>query len=233
MTDEKISTGVQGLDEMLNGGIPRGHIVALIGSCGTGKTTLGLQYLMAGVKASEPGIFISLEEDQEAISKNAAAYGWDVAPHIQSGALAVFKIDPSDAKAALARIKNELPAEIQKRGAKRLVLDSISLLNMLFENESECRAQLFSLCQTIKKAGATAIFTAEARPDQPSVSRDGLVEYVADGVVVLSYVDLKEKGEVMLAIRIMKMRRTAHSRKIKPYSMGPKGIDVLAGATIY
>ena len=233
MAEEKVSTGVQGLDEMLNGGVPRGHIVALIGSCGTGKTTLGLQYLMAGVKSGEPGIFISLEEDQEAISKNAAAYGWDVAPHIQSGALAVFKLDPSDAKAALAKIKNELPTEIQKRGAKRLVLDSISLLNMLFESESECRAQLFSLCQTIKKAGATAIFTAEARPDQPSVSRDGLVEYVADGVIVLSYVDLKEKGEVMLAIRVMKMRRTAHSRKIKPYSMGARGIDVLAGATIY
>ncbi len=232
MPEEKVSTGVAGLDEMLNGGFPRGHIIALIGSCGTGKTTLGLQYLMAGLKASEPGMFISLEEDQEAITKNAAAYGWDVAPHVQSGALAVFKLDPSDAKAALARLKNELPAEIQKRGAKRLVLDSISLLNMLFESEAECRAQLFSLSQTIKKSGATAIFTAEARPDMPSVSRDGLVEYVADGVVVLSYVD-KEKNEVQLAIRVMKMRRTAHSRKVKPYSMGPKGIDVLANASIY
>ena len=232
MPEEKVSTGVAGLDEMLNGGFPRGHIIALIGSCGTGKTTLGLQYLMAGLKASEPGMFISLEEDHEAITKNAAAYGWDVAPHVQSGALAVFKLDPSDAKAALARLKNELPAEIQKRGAKRLVLDSISLLNMLFESEAECRAQLFSLSQTIKKSGATAIFTAEARPDMPSVSRDGLVEYVADGVVVLSYVD-KEKNEVQLAIRVMKMRRTAHSRKVKPYSMGPKGIDVLANASIY
>jgi KaiC domain protein len=232
MAEDKVSTGVAGLDEMLNGGFPRGHIVALIGSCGTGKTTLSLQYLMAGLKSGEAGMFISLEEDQEAIAKNAMAYGWDVAPHIQSGALAVFKLDPSDAKSALAKMKNELPAEIQRRGVKRLVLDSISLLNMLFESEAECRAQLFALSQTIKKAGATAIFTAEARPEMPSVSRDGLVEYVADGVVVLSYVD-KEKNEVQLAIRVMKMRRTAHSRKVKPYSMGPKGIDVLAGATLY
>jgi KaiC/GvpD/RAD55 family RecA-like ATPase len=104
---------------------------------------------------------------------------------------------------------------------------------MLFESEADCRAQLFSLSQTIKRAGATALFTAEARPEMPSVSRDGLVEYVADGVIVLSYVDLREKGEVMLSIRVMKMRRTAHSRKVKPYSMGPRGIEVLASASIY
>jgi KaiC domain protein len=233
MPGDRVSTGVQGLDEMLNGGVPQGHIVALIGSCGTGKTTLGMQFLMAGIKAGEHGMYISLEEDNEAITKNAASFGWDVATSVQAGALAVYKIDPADAKAALGKLRTDLPAEMKRVGAKRVVLDSISLLNMLFENQAECRSHLFTLCQAIKGAGATAFLTAEARPEQPWVSRDGLVEYVADGVIVLSYTDPKEHGEIKLAIRVMKMRRTSHSRKVKPYSVSAKGIEVLAGADLY
>ena len=233
MAQDKLATGIQGLDEMLNGGIPQGHIVALIGSCGTGKTTLCMHYLMAGLKAGENGIFISLEEDQQAIVKNAGSFGWDVQPFLQNGTLAVYKLDPADARASLSKMKTELPAEIKKLGAKRLVFDSISLLNMMFDSPSECRSQLFTLCQTIKGAGATAIFTAESRPEQPWVSRDGLVEYVADGVIVLAYTDPQEHGEIKLSVRVMKMRRTGHSRKVKPYAVGPKGIEVIAGAELY
>lgn len=233
MAQDKLDTGIKGLDEMLNGGIPQGHIVALIGSCGTGKTTLCMHYLLAGLKAGENGIFISLEEDQQAITKSAASFGWDIQQFLTAGTMAIYKLDPADAKAALTKMKTDLPAEIKRMGAKRVVFDSISLLNMMFDSPAECRAQLFTLSQTIKGAGATAIFTAEARPEQPWVSRDGLVEYVADGVIVLSYTDPQEHGEIKLSIRVMKMRRTAHSRKIKPYAVGPKGIEVMAGAEMY
>ncbi|MBI5001220.1 MAG: KaiC domain-containing protein [Euryarchaeota archaeon] len=230
---DRVGTGIAGLDQMLEGGVPAGHIVAVIGSCGTGKTTLALQYLAAGLKQGEKGIFISLEEDEAAIMQTSKSYGWDIEPQIASKNMAVFKIEPSEAKVALARIKTDLPNLIKSMGAKRLVLDSVSLLNMLSTDEAEKRSILFALCQQIKGAGATALLTAEARPENPTASRDGLVEYVADGVIVLSYVVPGSGGDVQLSIRVMKMRRTKHSRAIKPYNLTSSGMEVLSASQVF
>ncbi|MEW5937726.1 MAG: ATPase domain-containing protein, partial [Candidatus Thermoplasmatota archaeon] len=86
--------------------------------------------------------------------------------------------------------------------------------------------------QQIRKAGATAVLTAEARPDNPSASRDGLEEYVADGVIVLQYV-VQGSGEVQLALRVVKMRRCQHTRTVKPYTLTSRGIEVLSGAQVF
>ena len=130
----------------------------------------------------------------------------------------------------MQRIKSELPEFIKKFGASRIVVDSVSLLNMLFDNDHERRTNLFNLSQMIKRTGATCLMTAEVKDDNPLCSRDGLVEYVADGVISLRYVERLEKSELQLSVRIIKMRRTNHSRKITPYSdhvqghRGPRGV---------
>lgn len=231
MTGEKVGTGIAGLDEMLGGGIPAGQIIALLGSCGTGKTTLSLQFIWTGLQNSERGIFITLEEDESDIIGNAMNYGWDLTQHIDSKALTLVKLEPADAKSTVARIKSELPAFIKSTGAKRVVFDSVSLLSMLFDSDSERRSGLFDLCKQIKSSGATALFTAEVDPNNPGVSRDGLVEYVADGVILLRYNEVD--NDVQLSVRIVKLRRANHQRRIKPYSITPKGIEVHAKAEVF
>jgi len=230
---ERLSTGVPGLDEMLQGGLPRNHIVVVMGSFGTGKTTLGLQYLVEGLRNNEPCIFISLEEDKDSILRNAASFGWDMSKALESKKLGLFKLEPSDAKTTITRIKSELPKFVKSFGAKRVVIDSVSLLNMMFSDENERRSNLFNLCQLLRSTGATTMLTAEVKDDNPRSSRDGLAEYTADGVILLQSDENREGGEVQLTIRILKMRRTGHSRRIKPYSITDKGIVVHAGADVF
>lgn len=115
-------------------------------------------------------------------------------------------------------------------GAKRIVVDSVSLLNMLSDDEPSRRATLFALAGACRQAGATTVLTAEADPRHPEVSRDGLSEYVSDGVLVLGYSQAADGHRVGLAVRILKMRRTAHARTVQPYSIGPSGLLVDAKA---
>lgn len=233
MDTEYLRTGVSGLDNMLGQGLPKGHIIALLGSCGTGKTTLSLQYIYEGLKNGEKALFISLEEDKNAIIQNASSYGMDIVPFIEDKTLELVKLEPADAKATMTKINSELPNYIRSSGVKRVVLDSVSLLNMMFGDEAEKRTMLFSLCKQLKEAGATSLFTAEVKSDNPSSSRDGLVEYVADGVIVLRYIESEEKKDVALVLKIVKMRRVAHSREIKPYAITGNGLNVLAESSVF
>jgi KaiC domain protein len=233
MTLTRVRTGVPGLDEMLQGGFPDGHMIVAMGSFGTGKTTLGLQFLMEGLSHGENCIFISLEEDKDSVVKNASSFGWDLATPVADKKLGLFKLEPSDAKTTVTRIRSDLPKFVKSFGARRVVIDSVSLLNMMFPDESDRRSNLFNLCQLLRSTGATSILTAEVKDENPRSSRDGLAEYTADGVLLMQSDENKESGEVQLTVRVLKMRRTAHSRRVKPYSITDKGLVVHAGAEIF
>ena len=226
----RVPTGIAGLDEMLGGGFPAGHVVLVTGLPGTGKTCLGLQFLMAGVAAGEKGVFLSLEEDVAPLLESARQFRWPVDAAISSGTLKVLRIDPKETRQSLHRIQGELGKELTSLAAKRIVVDSVSLLNMLSDDESGRRATLFALAAACRESGATTVLTAEADPLHPEVSRDGLSEYVADGVLLLGYRTGTDGHRVGLSLRVLKMRRTAHVRSVQPYSIGPNGISVDAKA---
>jgi circadian clock protein KaiC len=223
-------TGVAGLDEMLHGGFPRGHVVLVTGLPGTGKTCLGLQFLLAGATAGEKGVFLSLEEDAPALVTSARQFGWPVDEASHGGRFTIVRLDPKETHASLQRIQGQLGKELASMGAKRIVVDSVSLLNMLSDSETSRRTTLFALAAACRASGATTILTAEADPRHPEVSRDGLSEYVADGVLVLGYSTTGDGRRVGLSLRILKMRRTAHARTVQPYAIGPTGITVDAKA---
>jgi circadian clock protein KaiC len=225
-----VSSGIAGLDEMLGGGFPMGHVVLVTGLPGTGKTCLGLQFLAAGIPLGEVGVYLSLEEDAPQLIESARQFGWPVEDAIAHQRLHILRLDPKETKGNLQRIQSELGAELAKLGAKRIVVDSVSLLNMLSDSEANRRATLFALAAACRGAGATTVLTAEADPIHPEVSRDGLSEYVADGVVLLAYNTAQDGHRVGLSLRVMKMRRTAHARSVQPYQIGPKGITVDAKA---
>jgi KaiC domain protein len=230
---DRVKTGIAGLDEMLEGGLPKSHTVVVMGSFGTGKTTFGLQFVSEGLRQGEKGIYITLEEDERSIIDDAKSFGWDLKPAVDAKKLVIVKLEPTDAKTTISRIKSELPEFVKSFGATRIVIDSISLLNMLFETEHDKRTNLFNLAQMIKKTGATCLMTAEVKDDNPMASRDGLIEYIADGVISLRYDEPKERSEIQLTLRIVKMRRINHSRRVKPYSITNKGIEVHSGAEVF
>src|SRR5438094_8765858 len=220
-----VLTGIDGLDEMLGRGVPTGHIITVLGSFGTGKTTFALQFLMQGLINGEKAIFISLEEDPESVIANAASFGWDLPTYIKRKKLHIVKLEPADAKTTVTRIRSELPDFIKRSGASRVAIDSISLLNMLFADDKERREKLFALCKQLKSTEATCIFTAEVKDDNPRSSRDGLVEYVSAWVIGLRFTE-RENGEEQLGMQVIKTRRLRHPRSAKPYSITEQGLAV-------
>ncbi|MCI4434842.1 MAG: KaiC domain-containing protein [Thermoplasmata archaeon] len=222
---ERVKTGIYGLDELIGGGIPKGHTVAVIGPFGTGKTTFGMQFLNYGLQNGERCIFISLEEEKESIIRTSEAFGWKFGEYVKNGMLTIIRLDPQDAKATMTRIEGDISQEIMATGAQRLVFDSATLLTMMFREEHEKRGILFSLSRAVKMAGVTSIFTGEVNPANHLISRDGLLEYVVDGVISLDL--MKEEYKLRLVLQILKMRMTSHSRDVHPFYIKENGIEVL------
>jgi KaiC domain protein len=228
----RIDLGIEGLDDMIQGGVPERHLLTCIGSAGSGKTTFGLQFLHHGLQHDQKGVFITLEQSHAAIIATAREHGWDFAQHEDEDALAVVDLDPVEMANSLDNIRGELPRLIEQFGADRLVLDSVSLLEMMYDDQAERRTEVFDFTRSLKKAGVTTFLTSEASEDNPYASRHGIIEYLTDGVFVLQYVRA-ETRETRLAVEIQKIRNANHSRETKPYEITSGGISVYQQANIF
>lgn len=229
----RIDLGIDGLDRMIQGGVPERSLMVAMGSAGTGKTTFGLQFLNQGLERGENAVFITLEETRERVIKSAVEKGYAFDEYDRDGSLAVVDIDPVEMANGLASIRSELPALIEDFGASRLVLDSVSLLEMMYEDRAKRRNEIYDFTRSLKSAGVTAMLTSEASDDSPYVSRYGIVEYLTDAVFVLQYVRPDDFRETRLAIEIQKIRDANHSREKKPYEITNEGISVYQQANLF
>ncbi|MFC6824291.1 KaiC domain-containing protein [Halopelagius fulvigenes] len=230
---DRLDIGIDGLDEMILGGVPVRSLMVAIGSAGTGKTTFGLQFLNHALEAGESAAFITLEESRERILDTAEEKGWPFRRYESDGRLAVVDLDPVEMANSLESIQSDLPRLVEEFGADRLVLDSVSLLEMMYDRPSTRRTRVFNFARSLKEAGVTTMLTSEASDDNPYVSRHGIVEYLADAVFVLQYVRPNDFRETRLAIEIQKIRDANHSRETKPYELTNEGISVYGRANIF
>ncbi|MHB9288152.1 KaiC domain-containing protein [Halobacteriales archaeon Cl-PHB] len=228
----RIDVGIEGLDDMIQGGVPQRHLIVAIGSAGTGKTTFGLQFLYHGLKAGEKGVFITLEQSREAILDTANEWGWNFEAYEDDDDLAIVDLDPVEMANSLDNIRGELPDLVEDFGADRLVLDSVSLLEMMYDDQSKRRTEVFDFTRSLKDAGVTTFLTSEASETNPYASRFGIIEYLTDAVFVLQYVR-SESRETRLAVEIQKIRNANHSREKKPYEITSDGISVYQQANIF
>lgn len=230
---DRIDIGIEGLDDMILGGVPDRSLMVTIGSAGTGKTTFGLQFLRKALEDGDSGVYITLEESRERILDTADEKGWDFSKHEAEGRLSVVDLDPVEMANSLSSIRNDLPRLVEEFGADRLVLDSVSLLEMMYDHPSKRRSEVFNFTRALKDAGVTTMLTSEADQSNPYVSRHGIVEYLSDAVFVLQYVRNDDFRETRLAIEIQKIRDANHSRETKPYELTNEGISVYQQANIF
>jgi KaiC domain protein len=230
---DRIDLGIDGLDAMIQGGVPARSLMVAIGSAGTGKTTFGLQFLTRGLENGEPAVFIALEESRESIVESATEKGMPFDEYLERGDLAVVDIDPVEMANSLKNIRSELPGLVQDFGASRLVLDSVSLLEMMYQDRARRRNEIYDFTRSLKDAGVTTLLISEASDDNPYASRYGIVEYLTDAVFVLQYVRPSDFRETRLAVEIQKIRDANHSRETKPYDITDEGIDVYRQANIF
>ncbi len=230
---ELLNTGVMGLDSLLGGGIPKGHIVAILGSPGLGKSTYALQFIYAGLMKGENCIYLSLEESEENIITTASIFGWDLKPYIANKKLALIRLSAMNIKITVNRVENDLPKLFDSFQAKRLVIDPITLYEMMYDNESERRERIFNFAEKIRDKGITTIMTSESNINSSNYSKFGLIEYIADGVIILRQVRPSDLRAVTTVIEVSKMRRIDHSRDIKPYFISKNGIVVHSEAEVF
>ncbi|WP_049935706.1 KaiC domain-containing protein [Haloplanus natans] len=230
---DRIDLGIEGLDDMILGGVPERSLISIIGSAGTGKTTFGLQFLEEALSNGERGVYLTLEESTERIYDTAEEKGWPFAEYAEEGRLAVVHLDPVEMANSLSSIRSELPELIKDFGADRLVLDSVSLLEMMYDRPSERRSEVYQFSKSLKEAGVTTLVTSEASSETPYGSRYGIIEYLADAVFVLQYVRASDFQETRLAVEIQKIRDANHSRETKPYEITNDGLSVYRQANIF
>ena len=157
MAADRVKTGIPGLDPLIGGGFIPGSVNLIAGGAGAGKTILGLQYLWNGLKFGEPGIYLSTEEDPEDLRKDAEVFGWDFSKYEKSGAFAFKYHPPYNTKSLSGNLKQA----IQEIGAKRIVIDSATVLGVALDDSYETRKLSFELAHLLKSLGVTGISTSE------------------------------------------------------------------------
>lgn len=232
MSGERVKVGILGLDDMLGGGLIPGSICSIIGTYGTGKTTFSLEFAWQGLQKKENIIYISLEEREDRIITYMQQKGWDVKPFLNKS-LYVIKLDPTDFNLANNRIKNELPRLIEEVKASRVIIDPISLFEDLFTTDSERRQEMFRFVEGLRDKKCTIMMTSETDRNNVFSSRHGLIEYLADTVILLRYVRPSDLSAVHLALEVVKMRMSAHSREIKPYEIQQDQVLVYSEANVF
>jgi circadian clock protein KaiC len=185
----KARTGIQGLDEITGGGLPAERISLVAGAAGTGKTLMGLQFLVAGAREfGEPGVLVTFEESAAKVSANVESLGFDLEGLQRDEKLVVhaFHVDPSEIVESgefdFEPLFLLLAHTIQRIGAKRIVLDTIEVLFGAFPADTIVRSELSRLFRWLEDQGVTAIVTAE-RGDH-GLTRYGIEEYISDCVIV-------------------------------------------------
>ena len=217
---ERVTTGIKGLDEMLEGGIPKGRHVALCGGPGSGKTLFSMQYLYYGATHDEPGLYLSLEETPEKLVKNvqAAFSDLDINAVIGSG-LYVEKPSSFDLQGISVLIENY----VKNQKIERLVIDSSTILRAKFRESYDYRETMYEFLDFLGMLNITVITTVEL-PTPERRNNYGLEHFLMDGIINLYHLD--KGSERVRALEIIKMRATKHSRFLVPFRITPKGIVV-------
>jgi circadian clock protein KaiC len=225
-----VETGVRGLDEILTGGIPRGHCVLLAGSCGTGKTVLCQQFLFNGANNGESGVYISLAEPSDKIRKNMSSFTFCDEKAIEDGRVRIIDMTQDVRLKGLDFENVEGLVEVVKdiiveTNAKRVVIDSITALCENIGDKAKIRDFILEMGFQLMYLGCTTIMISEIPPQTFKYSVYGIEEFIADGVILLT--DFERKGDLIRALQVIKMRGVAHSRNKQVMKILDEGVNLL------
>jgi len=226
----KCLTGIQGLDEITGGGLPRGRPTLICGGAGCGKTLFASEFLVRGaVQFDEPGVLMSFEETAGELRANVASLGFDLArlerrkkiliEHVHIERSEIHETGDYDLEGLFVRLN----FAIDSIGAKRVVLDTLDALFAGLPNEAILRAELRRLFRWLKDKGVTTVITAERGREQ--LTRHGLEEYVSDCVILL---DHRVSDQIATRhLRVVKYRGALHGTNEFPFLIGDDGLSVL------
>lgn len=228
MALQRIASGVQGLDKIINGGFPKDSFILLTGACGTGKFTFSMNFLTQGAKNKEPGIYLSLEETPEEAMLEANKFGFEIDSLIKNNALLFLKPELYD----FDRLLQVIEDRVNSINAKRLVINSLSHIGTYFKDPYKLREAMLELMKLFKRLHVTAVAISERPEHSDRLSAFGVEEFIADGVIVLHYT--RKENVFVRGLSIRKMRGTAHSSEVHSLLIkAPDGIIVYPSEEVF
>lgn len=224
---ERVKTGIAGLDEMLRGGLLPQTATLVEGAPGTGKTTLGMQFIYHGiVDYGEPGIILTFEQFPSQFYRDAANFGWDFQRLEEEGKLRVVMTSPEVSFADLQAVGGQIEALAREMGARRILVDSLSHFQRLTQDPLQLRHFAYTFINGLKREGLTAILTWESPVllGQPSEGYEAGIPFIIDTYILLRYVEIE--SSVHKALLVLKMRGSDHDKDIRQFDITPRGIEV-------
>ena len=247
---ETVRTGIEGLDELISGGFPRGRVILVLGGPGAGKTILASQFLYKGISEyNENGIFVSLDESQNNYFSEMRKFGWDFKKAEEEGKFLfvdatrlsrvailkekMLKEETSSLRGKQLQIDKlieDLQAKIQQIGAKRVVLDTLASLFYRFMDPIERRTAGVDLIEALSDLGATAIVTTEL--SYLGLERNLMdEEFLVHGVIMMQ--TLFSGGTTTRALQVEKMRGTNVNPNLVPYTIDRNGIEIFPAMSVF
>jgi circadian clock protein KaiC len=229
---DRCATGLEGLDTILYGGIPRSNTVLLTGSCGTGKTSLALEFLLHGAIKGKNSLFVSVTENSDKLLQNIIPYSFFDRSLIKSGKL-VF-VDLPIMYERLGMTKPDLSMEeidllvaaisdlAKELETKRLVIDSITSVCYKLKTSEKIRDFILRLSKALSDLNCTSILVGEVSADSTSYSSFGVEEAIADGIILMA--NMERRGDLLRTLQVIKMRGTMHSRAKYVLDITPVGV---------
>ena len=232
MTDDADAvapSGMQGLDDILRGGLPQNCLYLVTGAPGTGKTTLAMQFLLAGVKQGERCLYVTLSETQKEIAKVARSHGWDLSQlqltelipseHNLSADAQLTVFNPSEME--LGETTEALIAAVTQHQPQRLVIDSLSELRLIAQNTLRYRRQVLALKQFFSGHNCTVLLL----DDRTGGLEDDHLQSIAHGVVFLEQL-ANQFGAERRRLRVTKMRGVSFRGGFHDFAIRRGGLDI-------
>jgi len=235
----RIPSGIPGLDELIENGLPKKRSFLVSGATGAGKTIFSMQYLYQGAYLyGEPGIYVTLDERPDLIREDMFKFGWDIKRMEDEKKVVVLdatvtrlgidsgeKESYSEQNFDFKQLLLEIIRCAKEIGAKRVVIDSVATLGILFKDPEQIREAILEMIYVFSKLGLTAILVSELDLNTGKYSKYGVEEYVSDGVFILKYLDTGIQG-INRTLLIRKMRGTKHSSEIHPVEITEQGMKI-------
>lgn len=230
-SEERVQTGIPGLDEVMSGGFEKDSINLVSGGAGTGKSIFAMQFIVNGIKDfNEPGIYITFEEEKAKLQRHMLKMGWDLKKLEAEKKLEIVEYAPDRVKKMLSEGGGEIEWVMAKLKAKRLVIDSLTAFALLFKDELARREAFLNLFKIIEKWDCTALLVVEHESDMER--HDSIdVEFEADGIILLYYL---RKGDIRnRALEILKLRGSKHASRIFPMKITDEGVKIYPEEAVF
>ncbi len=223
---ERVKTGVTGLDEMLRGGLIPQTATLVEGAPGTGKTTLGMQFIHCGITLyNEPGIILTFEQFPSQYYRDANNFGWDFKRLEQEGKLRIIMTSPEVSQAYLEEAGGQIEELAREMGARRILVDSITHFERLARDPVQLRQMIYSFINGLKREGLTAVLTRESPVLLGEAEgMDESVPFLVDTYILLRYVEME--SAIRKALLVLKMRGSDHDKDIRQFTITDHGIEV-------